>query len=158
MECDRKALKLNPFLWKSYEALCNRGDFPEPSQIFNLSHLENMAQCHGVNTILNIANHAQFAQQQPQQQQEQPAPTTIHSNPSSNSPTNNSSSLPPAAPPATLGLPIPNLANSATSTPLSGGGNVSMGVANTPTIDVTPNHHGGATPMDTTQENTPRSV
>ena len=29
-EADRKALKLNPLLWNSFEALCQRGEFPDP--------------------------------------------------------------------------------------------------------------------------------
>ncbi len=55
-ECDRKALKLNPFLWKSFEALCRRGDAPDPAQVFTVAGLDNFSQCHGVNHILSLAN------------------------------------------------------------------------------------------------------
>lgn len=43
----RKALKLNPFLWSCFENLCNLGEKPNPSQIFQFNDLENMSYCHG---------------------------------------------------------------------------------------------------------------
>ena len=55
-ESDAKALKLNPFLWTSFESLCGRGDFQDPSQVFNVSHLESLAHCHGVNSVINLVN------------------------------------------------------------------------------------------------------
>ncbi|TRY61025.1 hypothetical protein TCAL_09134 [Tigriopus californicus] len=55
-EADRKALRMNPFLWKCFESLCQRGDFPDPNQVFSVKHLENFSQCLGVNGILNAVN------------------------------------------------------------------------------------------------------
>eukprot|EP00095_Tigriopus_kingsejongensis_P007603 maker-scaffold417_size177606-snap-gene-0.56 protein:Tk07603 transcript:maker-scaffold417_size177606-snap-gene-0.56-mRNA-1 annotation:"cell division cycle protein 27-like protein" len=55
-EADRKALKLNPFLWKSFEALCQRGEFPDPTQMFTVKHLESFSQCHGINGVIHAVN------------------------------------------------------------------------------------------------------
>lgn len=43
----KKSLKLNPFLWSSYEYLCKIGDKPNPQNIFSLNGLENLSMCHG---------------------------------------------------------------------------------------------------------------
>ena len=48
--------RLNPFLWKSFEALCRRGDAPDPSKTFSLAHVDSFRHCHGVNPILSTAN------------------------------------------------------------------------------------------------------
>ena len=50
------AIRLNPFLWKSFEALCRRGDAPDPSKTFSLAHVDNFRHCHGANPILSTAN------------------------------------------------------------------------------------------------------
>lgn len=55
-DCDKKALKMNPFLWKSFEGLCRRGDQPDPAKTFSVAGLDNFAQCHGVNSIINLVN------------------------------------------------------------------------------------------------------
>ncbi|XP_025096976.1 cell division cycle protein 27 homolog isoform X2 [Pomacea canaliculata] len=38
-ECYKKSLKLNPLLWKSYEALCQLGMKVDPNQVFNIPSL-----------------------------------------------------------------------------------------------------------------------
>ena len=38
-ECYRKSLKLNPLLWKSYEALCQLGAKVDPCQIFTVPNM-----------------------------------------------------------------------------------------------------------------------
>ena len=43
-EADKRALKLNPMLWKSFESLCQRGDFPDPETIFNADIIEDIDQ------------------------------------------------------------------------------------------------------------------
>ncbi len=55
-EADKRALKLNPMLWKSFESLCQRGDFPDPETIFNADIIEDIDQCSGSNHVLNYAN------------------------------------------------------------------------------------------------------
>ena len=56
VDCEKKALKLNPFLWKTFESLCSRGEFVDPAKVFNVSGLDNFNQCHGVNNILSVVN------------------------------------------------------------------------------------------------------
>lgn len=53
IELWKKALKLNPFLWSSFEHLCKIGDKPNPQSIFQINEVENMSMCHG-NSIINI--------------------------------------------------------------------------------------------------------
>ncbi|KAJ8957561.1 hypothetical protein NQ318_020601 [Aromia moschata] len=52
----KKALKLNPFLWSSFEELCNIGDKPNPQSIFQINSLENLSMCHGsrINNIESV--------------------------------------------------------------------------------------------------------
>lgn len=56
VDADKKALLLNPFLWKSFESLCNKGEAVDPDKVFQVSKLENFASCHGVNPIVNLVN------------------------------------------------------------------------------------------------------
>lgn len=56
IEADKMALRLNPFLWSSYESLCNKGEFVSPDKIFDLEHVENLAHCQGVNPLVNLVN------------------------------------------------------------------------------------------------------
>ncbi|KAJ8925028.1 hypothetical protein NQ315_001199 [Exocentrus adspersus] len=49
----KRALKLNPFLWSSFESLCKIGDKPNPQNIFQINNMENLSMCHG-NSINNI--------------------------------------------------------------------------------------------------------
>ncbi|QQP57781.1 Cell division cycle protein 27 -like protein [Caligus rogercresseyi] len=55
-ETERKALKLNPLLWKSFQSLCLKGDNPDPGKIFSVQHLENLHHIHGNNSLLNLIN------------------------------------------------------------------------------------------------------
>ncbi|KAJ3662185.1 hypothetical protein Zmor_006541 [Zophobas morio] len=49
----RRALKLNPFQWSSFENLCKIGDKPNPQNLFQISGIENLPMCQG-NNINNI--------------------------------------------------------------------------------------------------------
>ncbi|CAH1366177.1 unnamed protein product [Tenebrio molitor] len=49
----RRALKLNPFQWSSFENLCKIGDKPNPQNLFQISGVENLSMCQGSN-INNI--------------------------------------------------------------------------------------------------------
>jgi len=55
-EADRKALKLNPFLWQSFESLCNAGEVSDPASIWDPDTLENLGHCMGSNPVMNYLN------------------------------------------------------------------------------------------------------
>lgn len=55
-EAYKKSLKLNPFLWSSYESLINLGESPNPAEIFNVSSFENFSLCQGSNPLVNFVN------------------------------------------------------------------------------------------------------
>jgi len=55
-EADRKALKLNPFLWHSFESLCNAGEVSDPSSIWDPETLETLAHCTGSNPVMSVLN------------------------------------------------------------------------------------------------------
>nr|CAI5866388.1 unnamed protein product [Callosobruchus analis] len=56
IECWRKSLKLNPFLWNSFELLCDIGDMPNPQIIFQISSMDKLAMCqaNGLNSTESI--------------------------------------------------------------------------------------------------------
>lgn len=56
-EAFKRSLKLNPFLWNSFVALCDQGDKSDPSKIFKLDSLESFSSCHG-STVLTLVNNA----------------------------------------------------------------------------------------------------
>jgi hypothetical protein len=57
IEAEKKALKLNPFLWKSYESLCNLGEFSlAPDTVFSLEGVDSLQDCHGANPLVNFLN------------------------------------------------------------------------------------------------------
>lgn len=45
----KRALKLNPYQWSSFENLCKLGDKPNPQTVFQISGVENLSMCHGTN-------------------------------------------------------------------------------------------------------------
>ncbi|KAG1671421.1 Cell division cycle protein 27 [Nymphon striatum] len=51
-----KSLKLNPFLFSSYQSLCDLGNEPDPSKIFQVSNLENFNMCQGSNSLISLVN------------------------------------------------------------------------------------------------------
>lgn len=55
IEMYSRALKLNPFLWSSFESLCKLGEAPNPNVYFQLQDMENLSQCQGSNQC-NIEN------------------------------------------------------------------------------------------------------
>lgn len=46
-EAHKLALKLNPFLWHSFEELCNTGEKVDANKIFQLDRLESLSTCIG---------------------------------------------------------------------------------------------------------------
>lgn len=54
-EAFKRSLKLNPFLWQSFVALCDQGDKCDPSKVFRLDSLDSLSGCHG-NTVLTLVN------------------------------------------------------------------------------------------------------
>ena len=57
IDADKAALYVNPFLWSSFESLCNTNcSTIDPHKLFNVDHLKNFSHCHGVNSILSYAN------------------------------------------------------------------------------------------------------
>ncbi|KAG7161398.1 Cell division cycle protein 27-like 1 [Homarus americanus] len=56
-EAFKRSLKLNPFLWHSFVALCDQGDKSDPSKVFRLDSLETFSNCHG-STVLTLVNSA----------------------------------------------------------------------------------------------------
>lgn len=56
-EADRKALKLNPFLWHCYESLCNAGEVCDPDSVWDLDALDSMAHCTGTNPLMSLFKH-----------------------------------------------------------------------------------------------------
>ena len=55
-QAERRALGLNPLLWGAFQALCDKGERPDPTGCFSTAHLDNLDQCHGVNGILSLVN------------------------------------------------------------------------------------------------------
>lgn len=52
-EAHKLALKMNPFLWHSFEELCNVGEKVDPAKIFQVDKLDSFAMCHGTVSMLN---------------------------------------------------------------------------------------------------------
>lgn len=73
-EANRRALQLNPFLWQSFADLCNRGQKPDPKQIFQFTSSDTFATCQGHNLSAVIA----FNNVQQQQQQQHPQFASAH--------------------------------------------------------------------------------
>lgn len=46
-EAHKLALKLNPFLWHSFEELCNTGEKVDANKVFQLDKLDNLSSCIG---------------------------------------------------------------------------------------------------------------
>ena len=61
----QRSLKLNPFLWNSFEQLCDMGQKVEPNEIFTVAKLDNFSSCHGVNPVVNFVNNMPEQQTQP---------------------------------------------------------------------------------------------
>lgn len=55
-EAHKLALKLNPFLWHSFEELCNVGEKVDPTKVFQLDKLDSFAMCHGTASTLNYVS------------------------------------------------------------------------------------------------------
>ncbi|KMQ82813.1 cell division cycle protein 27-like protein, partial [Lasius niger] len=52
-EAHKLALKVNPFLWHSFEELCNVGEKVDPAKIFQVDKLDSFAMCHGTASTLS---------------------------------------------------------------------------------------------------------
>ncbi|XP_028175323.1 cell division cycle protein 27 homolog [Ostrinia furnacalis] len=55
-EAHRKALSLNPFMWKSFAQLCNMGEKVDTNQVF---HLSNTEFTFGVSTLVNLVSNSE---------------------------------------------------------------------------------------------------
>lgn len=44
-EANRRALKLNPFMWQPFADLCNYGHKPDPNLYYDIENVENFATC-----------------------------------------------------------------------------------------------------------------
>uniref|UniRef100_A0A1Y9H345 Cell division cycle protein 27 homolog n=1 Tax=Anopheles dirus TaxID=7168 RepID=A0A1Y9H345_9DIPT len=53
-DASRRAIKLNPFLWQSFADLCNRGEKPDPDNVFQLisTDIFQTSQAHHYNSIV----------------------------------------------------------------------------------------------------------
>uniref|UniRef100_A0A240PK86 Cell division cycle protein 27 homolog n=1 Tax=Anopheles epiroticus TaxID=199890 RepID=A0A240PK86_9DIPT len=53
-DASRRAIKLNPFLWQSFADLCNRGEKPDPDNVFQLTSTDifQTSQAHHYNSIV----------------------------------------------------------------------------------------------------------
>lgn len=45
IEANKRALKLNPFLWHPFADLCNQGHKPDPNAIFQIQNVDTFATC-----------------------------------------------------------------------------------------------------------------
>ncbi|VVD03225.1 unnamed protein product [Leptidea sinapis] len=54
-EAYRKALSLNPFMWKSFTQLCNMGEKVDPNQVFQI----NPEFSFGVSTLVNLVSNSE---------------------------------------------------------------------------------------------------
>ncbi|ESO09568.1 hypothetical protein HELRODRAFT_190557 [Helobdella robusta] len=54
IECFQASLKLNPFLWSSFEMLCELGDLTDPKQIFKVTSQNFASMCNS--TSHNLSN------------------------------------------------------------------------------------------------------
>lgn len=59
-EAHRLALKLNPFLWHSFEELCNTGEKVDANKIFQLDKLENLSTCIGSTPLSHFAQESEL--------------------------------------------------------------------------------------------------
>ncbi|XP_041986615.1 cell division cycle protein 27 homolog [Aricia agestis] len=55
-EAHRKALSLNPFMWKSFSQLCNMGEKVDPHQVFQINNSEFTF---GVSTLVNLVSNSE---------------------------------------------------------------------------------------------------
>ena len=54
-EAYKRSLKLNPFLWNSFECACNLGEKLDPVKCFQVSGLDNFSMCNGSNqSVMNF--------------------------------------------------------------------------------------------------------
>ncbi|XP_033221326.1 cell division cycle protein 27 homolog isoform X2 [Belonocnema kinseyi] len=60
-DAHRLALKLNPFLWHSFEELCNVGEKVDPTKVFQLEKLDSFSMCHGSMPIVNYVSDPDLA-------------------------------------------------------------------------------------------------
>lgn len=49
----RKSLKVCPYLWQSFKELCDHGEKPDPSKIFQIGQVETPPNCQSFNAGYN---------------------------------------------------------------------------------------------------------
>lgn len=52
----RKSLKVCPYLWQSFKELCDHGEKPDPSKIFQIGQVETPPNCQSFNAGYNNYN------------------------------------------------------------------------------------------------------
>jgi len=55
-DADRKALKLNPLLWRSFETLSLAGEVVDPETVWGTEVMEDLTHCTGTNPVMNLVN------------------------------------------------------------------------------------------------------
>ena len=57
-DMDKKALKLSPLLWSSFDSLCSAGEVVDPSSIWDrdAEALDTLEYCTGANPVMNLVN------------------------------------------------------------------------------------------------------
>ena len=57
-DMDKKALKLSPLLWSSFDSLCSAGEVVDPSSIWDrdAEALDTLDYCTGANPVMNLIN------------------------------------------------------------------------------------------------------
>lgn len=62
-EAYKRALRMNPFLWNSFEELCHKGEKPDPVKTFSVNSLDNLSAIMGCNQVINyINNHCETSE------------------------------------------------------------------------------------------------
>ncbi|XP_075225634.1 cell division cycle protein 27 isoform X2 [Lycorma delicatula] len=55
-EAYKRALRINPFLWNSFEELCHKGEKPDPVKTFSVNSIDNLSAIMGCNPVINYIN------------------------------------------------------------------------------------------------------
>lgn len=59
----KRALRINPFLWNSFEELCHKGEKPDPIKTFTVNSVDNLSAIVGCNPVINyINNHCDLSE------------------------------------------------------------------------------------------------
>lgn len=56
----RKSLIICPYLWQSFKELCDHGEKPDPTKIFQLNQMETPPNCHSFNASYGHVDNVVF--------------------------------------------------------------------------------------------------